>query len=264
MKPFPEDQLIAHLFGDVDDPAAVDAALAESAELRERFAELRRTLELVDRQPPPPRAEHYGAEVWSRLEPRLGREIAPPLRFPVRRRREGLPTWWSLAAAAVLLLAVGYLLGRVGPRSGPEKQIAKVDEPAAEASPALSDRGRERLLVAALSDHFGSSERLLTEVSNGSRERQVDPTLEQEWAAELLTANRLYRRAAEQAGQVRIARLLAELEPVFLELAHGGPEQANDEWNDLQRRIDERGLLFKVRVTGGRLSSSTPAVAPGV
>jgi RNA polymerase sigma-70 factor (ECF subfamily) len=101
--------------------------------------------------------------------------------------------------------------------------------------------------------NFGRSERLLAELSNASGEGLPDPALEQAWASELLTANRLYRLAAEGAGQKRIARLLAELEPVLLELAHAGTEPSAEEWNQLKRRVEERGLLFKVRVTEDRL-----------
>ncbi|MEM8993439.1 MAG: hypothetical protein AAGF23_01480, partial [Acidobacteriota bacterium] len=76
MKPqsdaFPTDEeLVAHLFGDADDPAAVEAALAGSAELRRTYDGLRRTLDLVDAEPVPRRADDYGAQVFRRIEGRL-------------------------------------------------------------------------------------------------------------------------------------------------------------------------------------------------
>ena len=117
----------------------------------------------------------------------------------------------------------------------------------------------------ALTEHFGRSERLLTELVNAS-DRNGETALEQVWAAELLISNRLYRRAAEAAGQKRIAGLLAELEPVLLELAHAGSgppnDESSDERNQLRRRVDEQGLLFKVRVTERRLDSPPSPPSP--
>lgn len=265
MKPVPDDDLILHLFGDADDPAAIEAALATSPELRERLAGLRSTLELVDQDPLPPRPADYGATVWRRVKAGLPLEMARQPRQALR-RLDSIRWGWAAAAAAVALLGLGlgFVVGRQSASPAPGDMLAEAgpdtaagDSPTT--APGLSARGRERLLVAALADHLGHSERLLTEVSNASS-TQPDPALEQQWATELLAANRLYQRAAEQAGQARIARLLAELEPVFLELAHsaGGPDE---EWRDLQRRIDQRGLLFKVRVTEARLAPETAATA---
>ncbi|MEO1366385.1 MAG: hypothetical protein AAFX50_04350 [Acidobacteriota bacterium] len=253
MKPqsdaFPTDEeLVAHLFGDADDPAAVEAALAESAELRRTFEELRRTLDLVDAEPVPPRSAEYGAEVFRQIEGRLDGETSRVLPF---RRRAQRVRQLGLAAAAVLLLGVGFFLGRLG---GPA-----VTPPPAQVADAsgLSEEARNRLLTVALTRHLGQSERLLTDFVNASEAPMTDAELERVWAAELLASNRLYRRAAEEAGQRRIAGLLAELEPVLLELAHAedAVESGVGERTELRRRVDDRGLLFKVRVTERRLES---------
>ena len=166
-----------------------------------------------------------------------------------------MPAWLGLAAVAVLLLAAGFLLGRLG------QPLAAPDAPTTIASAndlsALSDEARGRLLAAALTDHLGHSERLLAEVVNASSSGLSGAELEQAWAMELLVSNRVYRRAAKRAGQKRIASLLAELEPVLLELAHAAPG-GGDEFDQLRRRVDERGLLFKVRVTEQRLGGPAP------
>lgn len=265
-----EADMVAHLFGDAHDAEAVEAALAGSPELRRTYDELRRTLDLVDEDPVPRRGDDYGADVWRRLEGRLneadrvaevGDDRATVVSFPAPRRADrarpiAMPAWLGLAAAAVLLLAAGFLLGRLGTTSPDDTiQVAADDD-----LPALSDGARERLLTAALSEHLGRSERLLTEIANASdtTSRSVtDSDLERVWAEELLVSNRLYRRAAEAAGQKRIARLLTELEPVLLELAHADPghvERSADEMSELRQRVDEQGLLFKVRVTERRLA----------
>lgn len=268
MKPFPE--LVAHLFGDADDPEAVDAALAESAELRRTFDELRQTLELVDEEPIPRRPDDYGAQVWARIEGRLGESspgVSPIVSLAgARRRRESrlrvtkMPPWLGLAAAAVVLLGAGFLLGRLGRSSPTIPDLPTIK--AENALPPLSDDARGRLLAAALTDHLGRSERLLTEVVNASDVGLSQAELEQAWATELLVSNRVYRRAAERAGQKRIAALLAELEPVLLQLAHAGSGE-DAEHEQLRRRVDERGLLFKVRVTEQRLGGPAPQPSTG-
>jgi hypothetical protein len=95
----------------------------------------------------------------------------------------------------------------------------------------------QRLAFAAES-HLDRSSRLLLDVANG--ESDFDAT-------ELVASNRLYRVMAERAGATDVARLLDELEPILLELEHGGDPAA------IRKRIQERELLFKLRVIRSRV-----------
>jgi hypothetical protein len=81
------------------------------------------------------------------------------------------------------------------------------------------------------------------------RRKGGDLEIEQQWAATLLASNRLYRRAAERSGQRRIAALLADLEPLFLELTHAGDPGVAGSVDTARERLESRDLLFKVRVT---------------
>jgi hypothetical protein len=119
---------------------------------------------------------------------------------------------------------------------------------------ALSAAARQRILERSVAAHLADSERLLVELANASAEGPVDLEAERRWAEALLAGNRLYRRAAEQAGQRRIAALLGELEPLLLDLAHTPPEGTAEDLALLQRRLAERGTLFKMRVVEGRLA----------
>jgi hypothetical protein len=102
------------------------------------------------------------------------------------------------------------------------------------------------VLQAALADHLDSSQRLLLEVTNGT------PSLDEEraWASNLLSANRLYRRAAERAGQRRVAAVLGEIEPLLMQLADA-PESFD--LTAAKARIASDDLLFKVRITRNNL-----------
>jgi hypothetical protein len=238
MKEIEDDDLILYYYGEAEDPEEIRAHLDGSAELRARYEALRRTLDLAkEALPVPERPESYGAEVWARIEPRLQAKV---LSFNPRRNALA----W-LAAAAVLLLAVGFLAGRHWPSPG-EPTVAN-----------LPAGARERILARTVAVHLESSERLLTELANSESQGAVDLSAERRWAQDLLAANRLYRQSARNGGRPRIASLLDELEPLLLEIAHGPSEVPADEIEDLRARIEDRSILFKMRVASQRLERAT-------
>ena len=171
-----------------------------------------------------------------------GRLLAAAHRFGARTRR-----WLPAAAAATLLLAVGYLAGRFAPTTtvAPQPQT-------------LSAEARQRMLVETLAGHLERSQRLFTELTNepdGAGELVVD----RQTANELLSANRLYRTAAERGGRDGVAALLDEMEPVLAELAHLPAEPQPEDLEFLRRRVEEHGLLFKTRVASELLTRSLAA-----
>lgn len=233
MRPFDDDDLVLYFYGEAEDPEAVRAALDASPELRSRYETLQRVLAAVDSLPVPERHPAYGAAVWARLQPRL------------HRRR-----WWSagprlalagMAIAALLLVTVGFLAGRLWPRG--------------EAELALTPAARERILAGTVAAHLERSERLLVEVANAdpTPDLPVDLAAESAWARDLLLANRLYRQSARHTGRPRLAAFLDELEPFLLELAHTPAEPSPAELADLRRRIEDQALLFRMRVVVDRL-----------
>ena len=115
-----------------------------------------------------------------------------------------------------------------------------------------------------VSDHLDSSERMLTEVANADPKRSLDVSGESKRAVELVASNRIYRQTAARNGDERVAMLLADLEPVLVELAHAGDTLTPDKVSALQKRIESKGLLFKVRVVGAQTSGrETPALEKG-
>jgi hypothetical protein len=230
-----DDDMILYLYGEADDPEAIQREIDASPELRERYEALRRVLGAVDDAVPvPERGEGYGAEVWARLQPRLAEERQPGRVVPFPSRFRWQAAVW--AAAALVLLAVGFSLGRL---STPE---------------ALPAQARDRILIATVAAHLDRSERLLTEVANDSG-GAVDLSAESAWARDLLAANRLYRQSARQAGKQRLAGLLDEIEPFLLDLAHAPDEPAAEEIDALRDRIASQALLFKVRVASNTLET---------
>jgi hypothetical protein len=109
---------------------------------------------------------------------------------------------------------------------------------------------RERVVLAALGDHLDRTERALTEFVNASDGDRVDISAEQAWARDLLDANRLYRQSARGAASPAVAQLLDDLEPVLLDIVHSPNPLSADEFQALRSRIEDRSLVFKLRVTG--------------
>jgi hypothetical protein len=73
-----EEQLILHYYGETDDAPdagdtlATERHLEECGECRGVYASLQRVLNVVDGLPVPERSADYGAQVWQRIEHRLG------------------------------------------------------------------------------------------------------------------------------------------------------------------------------------------------
>jgi len=254
MQHLTEEQLVAHYYRDDDAPAAANEHLASCAECAAEFDSITRVLALVKEAPVPERGEDYGEQVWTRLRWRLG--------APSRRKQ-----WQWLAVAAVL--AMGLCTGVVwnGRHSPKQPMVAGVKTRPSAAPPATvaGATQNQRVLVVVVSDHLEASERMLTDVSNADPTKTFDSDAQQQRAAELVASNRIYRQTALQRGDERIASVLADLEPILVELAHAGKTLSPDELASIQKRIETKGLLFKVRVmsaqTGG--GDRVPAAPAG-
>ena len=125
---------------------------------------------------------------------------------------------------------------------------------------------RERVLVVAVGEHLGHSERMLIELSNEApndpKQKQVDISAEQRRAEDLLQENRLYRQTALQEGDAGLASVLDELERVLLDVAHSPGEVTPAQLETIRKKIQARGILFKVRVVSKELQQRQEATKP--
>lgn len=192
----------------------VAAALQRSADLRARFDLLCRDLSQVELTAPEPDPD-FGARMWERVRPHLA-DSEPPAR------------WWSRLpavsiATAAALIAIGFLVGtQVGPRN-----------PSVEAPMAVAVDSN-RLLQRRLAEHLQETEQLLTLAAHN--DDSAPP--ETDWVQAVLASNRLYREAALRAGDIRLARVLEELEPILIQLSNQ-PETAQP---------GDPSLMFRIRV----------------
>ena len=242
MQHLTEEQLVSHYYHD-DEARLAGSHLYECSDCTAQYETIRRVLALVDEAPVPERGEDYGSEVWNRLRWKLGSN---------RRKRA---TWISSVAAAAAL-AVAFFAGHFWraaheTTAPPKAAVLHSPEQVATAQPGTGDK----VLLLVVGDHLDSTERVLLEVANANPQRGLDIARESERAGELVAANRIYRQTASQQGNEQIASVLADLEPILIQLSHSGSALTSDELAAMQKRIEAKGLLFKVRVISAQTTA---------
>jgi hypothetical protein len=237
-----DDDLVLHYYGEMSDAdeSRVAAHLASCAACGEGYRRLQRVLTAVEAGAPPEAPDGFERIAWARLEPNLAAQDR------MRGRWRGwlvlAPAHLALAAAVLVLVAGAFFAGRLFPRGGDPGPAA-----------ASADAVRERILLVDLGDHLDRLQMVLVEVVSGEGDGIVDLSAERNRAEQLVAANRLYRQSAISSGEPRIAALLDELERVLVEVA-ASPDRIDATDLDLwRRRIDSKGLLFKVRVVSSEV-----------
>jgi hypothetical protein len=222
----------------------VEQHLADCSPCRTLYREIAGSLSLVADPEVPARGDQYGLEVWQRIRHQLPEQEAP---------------WWAvwtrphrlaLAGAAAMLLLAAFVAGLSWPRAD---QPVQATNAAAEVLPD-PDAG-ERVRLAAVGDHLEQSERVLLDFVNayGTADQPADVSSQQEWAADLISANRLYRDASTAAGDETVAAVLDELERSLLELVHGPATLTPQQLDQIRLRLEGAALLFRVRVLSEEL-----------
>jgi hypothetical protein len=239
VKHYSEEALILHYYGENAARAAMDVEthLERCPECAALYRQIADTLGMIATAEVPERGDQYGLEVWQRIRHRLSEPDAPWWNPWARRER-----FLVLGAAAALVIAA-FIAGQRWPQQ-PARLSSVPPEQAS--APADTSDVRRRVLLTSVADHFDRSERVLTEIVNASD--RSDISSEQEWADDLLTANRLYRQDAVDSGEYSVASVLDDLERSLLEIVHSPSPITATDLEQIRRRIDAASLLFKVRV----------------
>lgn len=250
-----EEQLVLYHFGDLGegpDPASIEEHLHACAACRTDLDELRHMLSAVSSLPVPDRPEHYGTDVWSRIEASLG-----PRGSGWRERLQSMlvPRRLVLAGAAAVLVVAAFVAGRLPPWERQAGSTSTPQAPSAALQSAAADREqvRERILLVAVGDHLDRSQLALVEFVNNPGGSSMDISSEQARARDLVTENRLYRQTALTTGEPGVASVLDDLERVLMEIANSPSPMTSAEFNRVRKRIEQQGIIFKVRVFGERV-----------
>ncbi len=222
MKHMTEEELIAYREGVAEQQASMSEHLAACQECRSELERIEAVLAALDTLSVPDPGADYGRQVWKQIAPRLAEK-------PAR--------WWQIwfeprrlaaAGGVVVLILVAFLAGRFSKRGVPNDNVAN------------KEQVRERVLVVAVGEHLGHSERMLIELSNeapdGPKQRAVNISAEQHRAEDLLQD--------------------------LLDVAHSPDEVTPAQLEAIQKKFEERGILFKVRVVNKELQQRREATTP--
>jgi len=230
----------------------VSEHLRDCPECRAALEKIEAVFAAMDSLPVPDPGENYGQRVWAAISSRL----------PERQ-----PRWWESFFVPRRLVAVGamativvaaFIIGRLTSIKEPAKPPVEAADQA---------KIRERILVVAVGDHLSKSEMLLVELSNAEPNpasgKLVNIAAEQHRAEDLLEENRLYRQTALKEGDQMMASTLDELERVLLDVANSPDQVTPARFETMRKRLESRGILFKVRVIQQGLRDRTnPAKQP--
>ena len=231
-----EQDLVLHYYGEMDGPdeGRVHTHLAACDDCRSSYTRLQHVLAAVEASPVMEPADGFERKVWARLEPNLDRRRKWASWLVVS------PARYAWAAGVILLVAAAFFAGRTMQR---------------DAAPTLATTSdlRERLLLLEIGDHLDRSQHVLVELASASGDSAIDISSERARAEQLVQANRLYRQTAERSGDATMTELLDDIERVLVDVAAGPAQVRASELTDVQRRIDARDLLFKIRVLSSEI-----------
>lgn len=232
-----DEDLVLHYYGEAPTAGAarLDAHLRDCPNCREEWMELGETLSLVDTADVPEPGPGFERVVWARLQPALG--ASPTTGGWLM--RQWLPAF-GLGAAVVVLVSLSFGWRLAHPAT---------PEPAsfAQAAGAAENQAQERVLWTALDFHFEQAEMLLVELMNAPESEARELEFERTAADDLVASGRLYRFTAEDTGDIRLARMLEDLESVLVDVARSPETVDRDGMASLRARISDGDLLFKVR-----------------
>ncbi|HEX2139076.1 MAG TPA: hypothetical protein VHG33_05130 [Woeseiaceae bacterium] len=207
-----DDTLILYYYGDglsEDERAAVECALGNDASLRERYRELRLSLDRFS-EPPAIGAPAQAVARWHRSIERAaaqsgdGRSSGRGWHFPSF-------AWGALAAALVAAAGIGLYFGEGSP---PVTTIAD-----GTVAPRVNDRSPVQPTATPVSFSRGLQVHLRQSRQDIMRLAEDGQTPRAMLIMDIQRQNRMFEQAAREHGAEDIARVLRAIEPVLSRLA---------------------------------------------
>lgn len=233
-----EEELVMHYYGDstVETRRHLDRCEACMAAFREVEAFLQDLPEFKV----PERGPGWTGELWGQIEP----DLRPAVGFFPRKGnwRRAL----SVAACLIVLIAVAFLAGRYWGSENPVERAG-------------STRPGERMLALVLQDHLDRSQILLLELAHYTEDPAETVGELRKEARDLLSLNRIYRRAAQNTGSDFIEQTLETLERTLLQVANVPPNLPDGDFRLLLTRLDTRDLLTSLQLVRRKLTEQPPS-----
>jgi len=239
-----DNQLILLYYREPLEEPGMDGHLAACADCLARFESLTRLLAAVNHDDIPEPAGDFESRLTANVLAAARNQEERGKVLPFRRVTRFLAAGAALAACLILAFSVGRQLGRV------EEQALS------------SEHTQQRVLLTALGEHLGRSRVTLVELKN--RDVTDADLLELQAAAEnLVTASRLFRAAAERAGEGQIAGVMEETERLLVRFSAATDGEARSELDGLRKRVDSRDLLFRLQVMEAQVEKREMSLTPG-
>jgi hypothetical protein len=240
-----EEELVLHFYGD----APVEEIRRHLSQCDECAAAFRRIEDFLGKLPeipvPEPRPG-WTDELWRTLDP------APAPAVRVSRRFGGWKQAMAAAACLAVVIAGAFLAGIYW---APDSRIGR----------STPDPAAQRMLALVLEEHLARSQRLLLELTHSDDDTAGARRGLQEEARQLVSLNRLYRRAARQSGSPFIEQTLESLERTLLQVAHAPAGLNAGDFHLLLARLDTRDLLLTLQLVRRQLErgGKTPPSGSG-
>ena len=258
--------LMAEAFlGDISaaDKASLESHAAGCAGCAAEYQALRLTLELVDKRQRPDPGEAFWNDYWDRLTARQEREMSTAtkpsarLRMPLAAFGGAIPRRAWQAAAALVLVGAGVLIGRLAfAPAGPAKETA-AGKPTIAASPASSGDAAARAR-----SYLDRSKLVILALVN------YDPAKEDVYALDLPLQKRISRALVNEAGRLkddlkdprdrRLRELVSDLETILVQIANTAPANDLAAVDFVKQGVAVRGVLLKINLNEMQKDKRSP------
>lgn len=247
--------LVEALYGELDpkEKTLFENHIASCPACASEYKALTETLKTMDGRARPEPGQDFWDGYWDRLAGRMGKEQAVEKMPGSWGKRLGrawslAPRWAFQAAAALVLIAIGVLIGRgvFSPqRTSVEASRQTVKAPPSQ--PAESDP------VLRARDYVDRSKLVLLALVN------YDPKTEDFYALNLPYQKQVSQELVTQAGKLksdlrdprrrRLRELVADLETILLQIANLESENDLEAVEFVKQGVENRGVLFKINLS---------------
>lgn len=242
------DDLVLLFYGETtaDEHTRITGHLETCATCRAERNEIAAVLQLAGTLRSPEPEPGFEDATWARLRPRLSVHRLWSVRHVMT-----VATW--AAAIGAVVVGTHFLLRQTPGIVAPQQATVAAGAP---------DGVQGRVLLTAVDSHLVQTEMLFIELLNAPAGAPDAFTYARTAADDLVSSGRLYRETALETGEDSVAAVLDDLETVLVEVARGDNAGARD-FSALRDRIEDDGLLFKVRAVTHEIRNRQSRIATG-
>jgi hypothetical protein len=256
--------LVPALYGELDaeDKTFFENHLASCPACAAEFKGMRETLETMNRRVRPKPGEDFWEGYWDRLVRRMEKEDGAEVSSQSAGKRLShifclSPRWVFQAAAALILVVLGILIGRTV--FSPHRASVEVARQTEQAQPVQA--GEDNPVLRAR-DYIDRSKPVLLALVNydpaSDDPYALDLPLQKRISRELLTQAAAIKSELNQPGHRRLRELVSELETVLLQIANLEAKNDFEAVEVVKQGVENGGILLKINLSemGGELNGS--------